>query len=198
MTEAEWLDCKSIPDMLHFLRYDAPADPGRARKYRLFACGLVRRIDDLDDDSLAAVALAERIADKNLIDHKLDATELQIARNSGLQGIARKLLLQSPRFAATDVAYSLFHFEPMLFSLLRDVMGNPFRPARFEPNWRTPEVLTLARDIYQDRAFDRLPSLATALAKAGCDDETMLKHCHAATPHMRGCWLVDLALGFTD
>jgi hypothetical protein len=79
--------------------------------------------------------------------------------------------------------------------LLRCLFGNPFRPARFDPSWRTCEVVTLAEGVYADRAFDRLPILADALEDAGCDDGNMLAHLRTDPDHARGCWVVDLILG---
>jgi hypothetical protein len=56
-------------------------------------------------------------------------------------------------------------------------------------------VARLARGIYDDRAFDRLPILADALEDAGCHDTAILDHCRQPGPHVRGCWVVDLLLG---
>jgi hypothetical protein len=78
--------------------------------------------------------------------------------------------------------------------LLRDIFRNPFRPVAFDPRWRSADVLGLARGIYEDRAFDRLPLLADALMDAGCADERVINHCRGEGPHVRGCWVVDLAL----
>jgi hypothetical protein len=78
--------------------------------------------------------------------------------------------------------------------LLREVFGNPFRPVAADRSWRTPDVVGLARAIYEDRAFDRLPILADALQDAGCADEDVLGHCRSGGPHVRGCWVVDLLL----
>jgi hypothetical protein len=80
-------------------------------------------------------------------------------------------------------------------ALVRDIFGNPFRPVAFDPRWRTSDVVELARSIYQDRAFDRLPILADALLDAGCADDAVLGHCRADGPHARGCWVLDAALG---
>jgi hypothetical protein len=80
-------------------------------------------------------------------------------------------------------------------TLLRDIFGNPFRPVAFDPRWRTADVLGLARAIYEDRAFDRLPLLADALMDAGCGHDDILGHCRGGGPHVRGCWAVDLVLG---
>jgi hypothetical protein len=79
-------------------------------------------------------------------------------------------------------------------TLLRCIFGNPFRPVAFDPRWRTADVLGLARGIYEDRAFERLPLLADALMDAGCADEQVIGHCRSEGPHVRGCWVVDLVL----
>jgi hypothetical protein len=81
--------------------------------------------------------------------------------------------------------------------LLRDAIGNPFVPSRVEPEWLHPElgVVAIAREIYDERAFDRLPILGDALEDAGCADAAMLDHCRKPGPHARGCWLVDQILG---
>jgi hypothetical protein len=79
--------------------------------------------------------------------------------------------------------------------LLRDIFGNPFRPIAFDPRWRTSDVLGLARAIYDDEAFERMPILADALMDAGCEDEQVISHCRGPGPHVRGCWVVDLVLG---
>ncbi|MBY0456195.1 MAG: hypothetical protein K2V38_02540 [Gemmataceae bacterium] len=81
-------------------------------------------------------------------------------------------------------------------NLIRDVFGNPFRPVAFDPVWRTSTAVALAQGIYDERAFDRMPILADALQDAGCDNDDILNHCRDAnTPHVRGCWVVDLVLG---
>jgi hypothetical protein len=92
-------------------------------------------------------------------------------------------------------------------NLLRDIFGNPFRPVTLNPSWRTSAVVALATSIYEERAFDRMPILADALEDAGCDNADILAHCRdphllesrgalpPRTPHVRGCWVVDLVLG---
>jgi hypothetical protein len=79
--------------------------------------------------------------------------------------------------------------------LLLDVFGNPFRPAAFNPSWRTPDVVTLAGHLYHDRAFGEMLELADALEDAGCTAAGILDHCRGPGPHVRGCWVVDLLLG---
>jgi hypothetical protein len=83
----------------------------------------------------------------------------------------------------------------LICNLLNDVIGNPFRPVACNPAWLTPTVLALAQGIYDDRAFDRLPILADALQDAGCGSPDILDHCRGDSPHIRGCWVVDLLLG---
>ena len=83
-----------------------------------------------------------------------------------------------------------------LAAVLRCILGNPFRLIpRIEPKWLTHAVVTLAQQIYADRAFDRLPILADALQDAGCENTDILDHCRGPGPHVRGCWVVDLVLG---
>jgi hypothetical protein len=77
---------------------------------------------------------------------------------------------------------------------LRDIFGNPFRPVAFDPRWRTSDVVGVARAIYDDKAFERMPILGDALMDAGCEDEQVISHCRGDGPHVRGCWVVDLIL----
>jgi hypothetical protein len=79
--------------------------------------------------------------------------------------------------------------------LIREVFGNPFVTSEFEARWRTSNVVDLARTIYEERVFDRMPILADALMDAGCADESILDHCREPRSHVRGCWVVDLILG---
>jgi len=80
-------------------------------------------------------------------------------------------------------------------TVVREVFGNPFLPAPFDPRWRTTDVTGVARGMYDDRAFDRFPILTDALLDAGCDSEMVLAHCRGTGPHVRGCWVIDLVLG---
>jgi hypothetical protein len=80
--------------------------------------------------------------------------------------------------------------------LLRDIFGPlPFRAVTVDPRWLTSTAVALARTIYEDRAFDRLPILADALEEAGCDNTDVLSHLRGDGPHVRGCWVLDLVLG---
>ena len=79
--------------------------------------------------------------------------------------------------------------------LVRCVFGDTLRPVAFDPAWRTPAAVALARTAYEERRFQELPLLADALEEAGCTDEAILEHCCNPGPHIRGCWAVDLVLG---
>jgi hypothetical protein len=92
--------------------------------------------------------------------------------------------------------------KKQLARVLREVIGNPFKPPRFEESWRTSTVVDVARGIFNDRAFDRLPILADALLDADCDEEQILRHCRGTelgvkepAQHIRGCWVIELVLG---
>ncbi|VTU01191.1 Uncharacterized protein (Fragment) OS=uncultured bacterium PE=4 SV=1 [Gemmataceae bacterium] len=80
-------------------------------------------------------------------------------------------------------------------ALLREILGNPFRPVAFYAAWRTDTAVSLARHIYESRDFSAMPILADALQDAGCDSAAVLDHCRGPGPHVRGCWVVDLVLG---
>ena len=58
--------------------------------------------------------------------------------------------------------------------------------------WNGRTVPRLARALYEERAFDRLPILADALEDAGCHHADLLAHCRGPGPHVRGCWVLDL------
>ena len=78
--------------------------------------------------------------------------------------------------------------------LARDIFGNPFRLVTLDRAWLTSSTTALAKAIYEERAFDRLPVLADALEDAGCTNADMLAHCRGGGHHVRGCWVVDMIL----
>jgi hypothetical protein len=93
------------------------------------------------------------------------------------------------------------HTQKRLADLLRDVIGNPFRPpAALDPawlSWNGGLAVRLARSIYDERDFARLPVLGDALEEAGCTAQDVLAHCRSPGEHARGCWAVDWVLGRT-
>jgi hypothetical protein len=85
-------------------------------------------------------------------------------------------------------------------AILRDIVGNPFRPVVFEPTWRTLTIADLARSTYEtptpEGMLDRglVLTLAECLADAGCVDPEQLEHLLGPGSHWRGCWAIDLLL----
>jgi hypothetical protein len=89
--------------------------------------------------------------------------------------------------------------------MLRDLFGNPFRPAPVVDlawlAWQVGTVRELAQAAYEERRPEgtlesaRLAVLSDALEDVGCTDAELLGHLRSPGPHVRGCWAVDLALG---
>ena len=81
-------------------------------------------------------------------------------------------------------------------NLIRDIFGDPFRPANFSPSWRTSTAVAIAMQMYESRDFGAMPILADALQDADCNDDAVLSHCrNREQTHVRGCWVVDAVLG---
>lgn len=80
-------------------------------------------------------------------------------------------------------------------ALVRDIYGPAPFSAAFDPAWRTPDAVELARTMDESREFAGMPALADALEEAGCTDAAALLHCRSPGPHVRGCWVIDLVLG---
>jgi hypothetical protein len=83
---------------------------------------------------------------------------------------------------------------------LRDIFGNPFRTVTIDPGWLAfadNAVPRIARAIYEERAFVRMPILGDALEEAGCNERALLDHCRQGGEHVRGCWLIDDLLGMS-
>lgn len=85
--------------------------------------------------------------------------------------------------------------EDLQADLLRCIFGNPYRPAKIEPSLLTDSVMKVARTIYEDKVFDRMPILGDALEECGVTDGPLLAHFRTPTPHARGCHVLDLVLG---
>jgi hypothetical protein len=81
--------------------------------------------------------------------------------------------------------------------LLRDIFGNPFRPVSLDPACLNDTTRAVAKAIYDEGRFADLSRLAKALRKdAGCANPDLREHCRWPIRHVRGCWVVDLVLGF--
>ena len=225
MTEAEWLACDD-PHGPMFLVLDGLVHDGRAsgRKLRLLAVACCRRIcpEPSDERSRTAVEVAERFADGDATPDELHAA--YSAAGEAVDDCASVSLLAEDQAIAAyltaatgvdeasaletegndDVLHSLGYAwngdlavaMRQQAQLLRDIFGNPFRPATFDPAWRTETAVVLARGMYESRDFAAMPILADALQDAGCTSDDILSHCRDEKQvHVPGCWVIDLVLG---
>jgi hypothetical protein len=210
MTEAEWLTGADVSRMIWALHAEMTS-----RKLRLFACACCRRLWHLflDGRCRSAVEVMERHADGRASrDEQQAAHANAVAAARALTGnadVAIRFITDPDEFyflygkAAEALLHALTRKKPSArpaesaaqATILRDILGNPFRPVAVDPRWLTANTVDLARTIYEERAFERLPILADALMDAGSADEALLAHCRGPGPHVRGCWVVDLVLG---
>jgi hypothetical protein len=216
MTEQEWLASQNAGALLGHL-----AGHATPRKTRLALCGCLRSpaVWPLltSESSRQAVAVSEAFADG-----ATDTEELGRARkraNAASGRAWRKTRSHDvPALLATRACWqdpSLRDYGfPFLVGvlkdsrldvpadLIRDLFGNPFRPASVQPSWLTPTVVSLAQAAYEDRALPagtldsaRLGVLADALEDAGCTEAAILEHLRGPGPHVRGCHILDALLG---
>jgi hypothetical protein len=192
MTEAQWLSGAPNPGlserMLAVVR-----GCGNDRQFRLLACAEVRRYVWLDHGSAQALELAEHLADGKLTHEEVLDFNRRMSY-APLYEPLNPLVTPAIRFVENAVRAGdpIQRFPP----LLRDIFGNPFRPVRFDPEWRTGDAVALARAMYDSRDFSAMPILADALQDAGCASDDILNHCRdTSLTHVRGCWVVDLVLG---
>ncbi len=226
MTEQEWLKETDPKPMVEFVR-----DRASDRKLRLFATACCRSVWHLlpDSRSRTAAEVAEQFADGLTAMGMLalafrgadEAFEVMNSNAARVYDTDEKFRWQydlalaitdvaslelKPGVIARNVVVLLNHLDRDYRSdqanLVRDIFGNPYRPATFAPAWCTPTATNLARAIYDDRQlpsclFDnqRLAILADALEEAGCDNADILGHLRGGGDHVRGCWAVDLVLG---
>jgi hypothetical protein len=193
MTESEWLACTDPQTMLKYLQGMASA-----RKLRLFAVACCRDVWNLLDDlGRGAVEMAELFADGFTGTEEMRAARLACKAAGGRA--VWYAAASDPLIAARNTVLSIQSVvggkAVVQANLLRDILGNPFRPSARHSAWLTPAVVDLASFIYDQRTFDRLPDLATLLEDAGCRDPGVLGHLRGPGPHTRGCWLLDFLLG---
>jgi hypothetical protein len=221
MTEAEWLACIEPDRMLGQLR--GKASDRKLRLFAVACCRRLIHLMR-DTESRIAVEVAERFADGLAtgaerraaakagyapgVDRQgwsFGAAGCAVgvpAFHAAERGSGNALLLAVERIPPeVDGLRNRARDEAMRSegdqqsALLRDIFGNPYCPVAIEPRWQSADTVALARGIYEDRAFDRLPLLADALLDAGCADDQVIDHCRSEGPHVRGCWVVDLVLG---
>jgi hypothetical protein len=128
MTEAEWLATAYPGPMLDFLR-----DRGAAsdRKLRLFACGCCRQVWSFltHIDSRAAVEAAEGFADGLVSGRQLQ--KAPAGARGAIPSAPARLAQRAARARLGNLAAeTTSSVGPGLSArLLRDLFGNPFRPA---------------------------------------------------------------------
>lgn len=197
MTEEEWLASGDSANLLTAL-----SDRRHERKLRLYATACCARSSTTIrfPPMKRALLLSEQLADGKVGVESLEALGQVIGRiwyavtddEHDTHWSILGLTSGSAHFAAQTVAAIP---EEGRVKILRDIFGNPFRPVAFDPRWGTSDVVGLARAIYDDKAFERMPILADALVDAGCEDEQVIVHCRGDGAHVRGCWVVDAILG---
>jgi hypothetical protein len=228
MTEAEWLSCSDPQPMLEYLR--GKAGERKLRLFAVAFCRLQWHLLLADERSQKAVEVAERYADGlaaqperecAAAEARTAASEAARARRGGDPELSVPALAA---YAATAAWYTVYHdagaaarltcdddalawfaangIEVPHPKLLRELFGNPFRPAALDPAWLTPDVTALAQAAYDERNLPagtldpaRLALLADALEEAGCDCAEILGHLRGEGRHVRGCWVVDSLLG---
>jgi hypothetical protein len=175
LTETEWWTCGC------YVALNAIAERWRDdRRLRLFACACCLDISDLMEDprSRQAVEVAERMADGLTTQEEVDIA-LSRAREAVEEGspdaesTAAQRLLQFDAWNAAEFvsreakrarfAVGLANWQSLdrrLLALLHDIFGNPFRPPTLNPAWRSPDLVRLARGIYETHDFQALPILA--------------------------------------
>jgi hypothetical protein len=222
MTEAEWLACTDLREMLEFLR-----EKSSDRKLRLFACACCRRIPEVSTYRRARIALdaVERYADG--LEDESSVLEFGEAAYKGARWTrdgTRSAAVAASQACCNPSETHLFLTcvnvvcnnvvgteavnaeRAFLAACLREIFGPlPFRPVSLDPSWLTWKdgtIPKMAQVIYEDRDLPsghldnaRLAVLGDALEDAGCTDADILNHCRAAAPHVRGCWVIDLLLG---
>jgi len=204
MTEEGWLSCERPGTIFDYLRDHLGEDDRKMLLFSVACCRLTMQEAPatFQDRHRRAIDMIERHADGFATGKQMRQACNEIPSRVGPRS---ELVLEVGRFSsgvgARLAARALGqggNLSPLACHLLRDILGNPFRPAVMKREWvvaNDRSVEAVARAIYQDRAFDRMPILGDALEDADCDDETILAHCRGPGPHVRGCWVVDMLLG---
>jgi hypothetical protein len=224
VTEQLWIESKHPALLIDYIQkslQSARTKKGR-RQLRLFACGCCRLIWPYVTNTQAkhVVEVAERFADGNAAKPDLEkaqrallpatiggympndpGAQARTAACMALNALSVKAMIAGDGMLMLPLPLAGYcgsanEANTLIANLLRDVFGDPFRPATFFPSWRTDTAVTLARQMYDSREFGAMPILADALQDAGCDSDDVLSHCRDTNAtHVRGCWVTDLVLG---
>jgi hypothetical protein len=198
MTETEWLACDNACIKLLLIRDDVSI-----RQLRLIAAAYARRLQEMQENASAKRCddILELVADRP--QDRSDAYRVLFKRpgHSAFAGVLNPHNIYSPAHREIEMAlrllFSAFETQTKHYGLqiIHEVVGNPFRPVAFNPQWRTSTVLAMARGMYESRDFSAMPILADALQDAGCENTDILNHCRdEKASHIRGCWVVDMVL----
>lgn len=208
MTEAEWIVCPHPSEMLVVLRSRKTSE----RKLFLFAvaCGL--RVPNPTERSRTILAMTERAAEgmpptrdveDDLLENEGDEDmpclwfeEGEVVAQEEAKWAARAVGRIARQSHSEEEAVELRRAERRYQAdVLRCIVGNPWRPTTSLPHPVSDTVVRLARTIYEERAWDRLPILADALEENGCREAALLEHLRGPGPHCRGCFALDAVLG---
>ncbi len=222
MTEAEWLCCPHPDKMLRYL--DGKVSDRKFWLFACSCCRLIwhrfsdwriRRVVEAAElfadgrdagEHLAAARSAVNVSGKAGVGgfvHLLDETRSgSTAAHRCISGIWSVMAKRPIRLNTYPSLYSggVAGWEPLcqkLVLLVHDIAGNPFSPVSPDPAWLKANggaAVRIAREIYEDRAFNLMPILADALEDAGCTNEQVLAHCRKEGFHARGCFVLDLVL----
>jgi hypothetical protein len=193
MTEAEWDACAEPTPMLRFLR-----GRGSDRKLRLFACACCRRIPDGLDQKACQIAVetAERFADGLASPAELATARKTVSGVRAAAQAAREDAGEAAEFVAFTSSFRSAGCRLLQAMILRDLFA-PFHSPRIDDAWlawNDAAIPKMARAVYDERSFDRLPLLADTLENAGCADADIVTHLRGPSPHVRGCWALNLLL----
>lgn len=76
-----------------------------------------------------------------------------------------------------DYADDPYHNTSLAAHLVREIVGNPWRPVDFNERWLSPEVINLVRAIHIENNFEYMGILGDALEDTGCTNEDVIHHC---------------------
>jgi hypothetical protein len=200
--------------------------PATVRRVQLFVCACARAVWDLlPTDARSAVAVREKFADGVATGADVRAAGVRFDWNARTAAdMARNAVNDNPHDAARWAAKARGSraagdappsYEPARLrkwhaqwtaafvaarakqaEFVRDIFPPPGYAPALRAEWVTDTVRAIARQMDETGDFGAVPILADALQDAGCDDETALARCRAASGvHCRGNWVVDSVLG---
>jgi hypothetical protein len=190
--------------MLTFLR-------GKAgdRQLRLFACSCCRSVLGFVPVGPCrdALEVAERFADGRATRDELAAVRARAvaaATHSASWAAcetANPSAMQAARAASDESLEHIRRQSPAAAAdearaqagFLRDIVGDPFRPATLRAASRSARIRRIAEELRDCGRQEDWPILAVELERAGCP-QAVVDHCRGEGPHVRGCWVIDLIL----